>query len=392
MKKTDILADIREVAQNYPGKLTRNVYLKEGKFTYEYAEHGSWKSLLAEALTGTSIDDKIEVHRLEEEIKSLKRENKSLLDTAVSSSKLLSQYREYLTSRSHPTVCNRIKKNSSDKTGILICSDWHVGERVRAEAVHGLNEYNKNIFVQRADHVLAKFVGYCKKIGITEIHLWFLGDLISGFIHDESSFDFDLDPVQSMFYCQDYITEKLNWLAKQFNRIDITIVVGNHGRVGKKPTYKRKVELNYEYVLARQLRMYFDHVQGRKRKIHINVPESPFEIINVNGTNFLIEHGEMMSRASNSFAGIPFYGLSMVAVKKIFLSKKINEVRHIIIGHLHNSAKIPITNGGYLWINSSLIGLNEFSIGRNYTDNRISQLMLVVDRAGEIDGEMILQC
>jgi len=407
LTKKDFKKDFKMVSQKFiedfpntpVAKMTRDFYRKNSEYGGAFQTlFGKFDNLKKEMLTeedmekGRDFDLEKKIVTLEAENSKLKKNNKELLKGAVEEDGLLEIYRENLESEGKSlNINNRVIKGISKKHAILNLSDWHVGETVLPEEVNGVNEYNKDIFVKRADTIFNNFVGYCDTIGIKDCTLNFLGDILAGAIHLELEVNADLSIVEGLFFVEKYLSQKLEWLSNYFNSININFLSGNHGRVtspnSSKPGFKKKAINNWEYVLAHHLKDLLE--ASNNKKIKINIPKSPFMLDNVNGNVFLLHHGDTVQGGS-SFGGLPYYGLASASAK-LYGALNIAENVHFhnaIIGHFHTSASVPLFNGGKLFINSSLVGATEFSLMKIKMVSTIYQLMLIIDEDGKIDGEI----
>ncbi len=405
--KKDLMNDFKNVSKIFKdknddaplSKMTRNFYRKHTKLGTSYeSQYDSFADFKKNMIKGEKPDDvevydiKKKLFSIEEENKKLKIVNKKLLQNSVSSDDLLSEYKDNLKNNNLKlNINNKVVKQSSKKHAILNLSDWHIGEVVDPSEVNGVNEYNKEIFVQRADTIFNNFVGYCETIGIKNCTLNFLGDLLTGNIHLELESTNDLGVVEGLFFIEEYLSKKLEWLSGYFNSIRINFLSGNHGRVASpnssKPFFKKKAINNWEHVLANHLKNILN--VSNNKKIKMNIPKSPFMLDNVNGNIFLLHHGDTIS-GGNSFGGLPYYGLASSSAK-LYGALNIAENIHFhnaIIGHFHTSASVPLFNGGKLWINASLIGATEFSLMKIKMVSQIQQLLLIINENGTIDGEI----
>lgn len=379
--------------------ITRDYYRKHSEHNSSYTDFwGSFEDFKNDAFGKSEIesfDKKKKIVILEEENKQLKKDNEKLLKEIIDNDTLLNLYKENLDKEHrYPIFTKKVKGKTKDSKAILNLSDFHLGEVVAPEYVNYTNEFNKEICIQRLDSIFSTFVYYCKEIKIKEVHLLFNGDLLGGGIHRELERNSDLNEVESIFYLQKYIIKKLSELTKNFDKIHVDFVVGNHGRILQgRPYFKEKTTMNYEYILARQIEMYFNTLRNNE-KIIVNVAESPFVVKSINGTKFLVTHGDVLTGAgSGGFAGIPFYSICMSAAKLFGMLKQINitentQFDHIVCGHLHTSTKIPLFNGGFCFVGGCVIGTNEFSLFKMKSVAKREQLMLVIDKEGNIDGEI----
>lgn len=396
--------DIYKIETKGSNLITRDYYRSNGKYKEkEVNKHfGSFGVLVETALGKQEIDlisYKKKIHVLESQVSSLTKENQELIKNSVIEDVVISKYEDRLNSGLFIDGNKGIKiqpytSTTKNKEAVLMLSDFHLGETIEGIEVHFINEYNSQIMVQRLDRIFYYFVHYCKKYNITKVNILLLGDLLSGCHHSELQKTNEMDDVSCMFFLQEYLMNKLIEIEKEFTEIKVEILVGNHSRIPEgKPEYKKSAIMNYEYILAKQLKLAFDLIQkdNKQPKIKININQSLFNVINVADRKFLITHGHILSNGSNSFAGIPYYGLSMTASKLDGAFKQFESLQFddILMGHLHCTSKVK-TPIGNLYINGSVIGVGEFALYKMKVTGFSEQTMLVVED-GKINSELTLR-
>jgi len=333
---------------------------------------------------------------LSEQVKDLKKERKKLLKQSINYEDFLDAYKESLQLIPDLPSHEKPLSYSSNKDLILQISDAHLGETVLPEEVNHANEYNKYICFERMDTIFENVVRYAKKIKVDNLYIILNGDLLCGFIHRELERTSDLSEVDAIKWMHDYLVKKFCSLTKYFNAIDVTIMVGNHGRILQgKPYWKGKVKMNFEYILGMMLQENFKlrTELGKNKKITINLPEAVWTIKRIKNLDFLITHGDILTGAgSGGFARIPFYSIAMSSallygvLAQIGISSTV-KFDYILMAHLHTTTKIPLFNGGYCFVNGCIIGTNEFSMYKMKSIAKKEQLMLIIDDDG-IDGEI----
>ena len=410
LTKKDFKKDFKMVSQKFiedfpntpVAKMTRDFYRKNSEYGGAFQTlFGKFDNLKKEMLTeedmekGRDFDLEKKIVTLEAENSKLKKNNKDLLKGAVEEDDLLSLFQENLNVQRKFNIDTKIIKSNSNKKALLCVSDIHLGEVVVAEQVNFVNEYNKDICVRRLNQLFEKTVNYTKVIGVSEIDIILNGDTISGGIHEELIRCSDLNEVESIMFLKDYFVEKFSELTKFFNKINVDVVVGNHARILQgKPYQKNRVKLNYEYILGQMLKNYFEDTKNKKIKVH--VPESAFFIKEVGGLKFLVTHGDVLGGGgSGGFSGLPYYGLCQSAAKMHGVLQQIGveegtQFNHILVGHFHSTAKIPLFNGGVLFLNGSIIGTGEFSLYKMKSVAKKEQTLLILDN-GNIDGEITIK-
>jgi predicted phosphodiesterase len=391
-------------------KISRDFYHKncDKKYGKEYLSiYGDFKSFRSDVFPSSNIDtlknftDEKQIMILEEENKKLKDERKQLLKKEITTETFLEVYKSQKLNIKNPVKLTvPVKKTVSAQEAILVLSDFHCGEVIKKEEVNNINEFNFEIMKKRLDRIFFYTLFYCKKFDINKIHLFFIGDLLSGSIHPELMRTNEYNEVECLFLIQEYISEKLLQIENQFNSITCDFLVGNHSRIsdgnsGTKMQWKSASIINWEYVLAKQLQIQFDLIQknNKIKKIEIITNDSLFKVKEVAGRKFLITHGHMLSGGSNSFASIPYYGLSMSSAKlfgALYSSGDVlQEFQDIIMGHLHTSARVKTTTGN-MYINGSICGTGEFGLYKMRSASQPEQLLLIV-QDGFVNNEIVLR-
>ena len=144
----------------------------------------------------------------------------------------------------------------SEEELVLCLGDIHAGEVVKAEELNGLNEYNFDILTHRlkslADSVIAiaknKLSGYTFR----KLHILGLGDWVSGTIHDELVESADGNVVEWTMNLAYIVAQMVRELAVEFEEIEFVGIVGNHGRLHKKPRFKARY-VNWDYICYQML-------------------------------------------------------------------------------------------------------------------------------------------
>lgn len=404
--KDMLVKELKEIGKKFenPLKITRDEYRKLSEYGSTYSKY--WKTFpdMIKEVFALSKDDvknfdlEKKVLLLEERNKELEREKNCLLKTSISEDKIINDFENvYLPKIVNKKIDLTNVRQTTNKEGVLILSDFHCGEVVIAEEVGGANEYNIEIMKKRLDRMFKYAVYYCKQQNIQVINIIFNGDLLSGSIHDELARSNECSEVDGIFILQEYITNKLLEIESIFSKINVHFLVGNHSRLSKKPETKQNAKLNWEYVLAKQMNICFETMQkGKKQKIFINYYPAPFTVLNITGHKFLVTHGHlMMGKGSGGFAGIPYYALSSSSAKMYGVLKQIGcdetiAFDSILMGHLHTTGEINLFNGGTLYLNASVIGTSEFGLYNVRAVGKVEQTLLILEE-GKVNAKYILR-
>lgn len=181
---------------------------------------------------------------------------------------------------------------------VLMVSDIHHGERISKAETGGMNEFNRDISAKRLKRLFATTIdlsmNHMGRAGVNYpgIVVCLGGDLIGGDIHEELMVTNELTPQQSVDDLTDLLTAGLENLIEHFGRVFVVSVVGNHGRGTLKPRAKGAVYTNYDWLISRNIKRYFE-AKGEDR-IKFMIPLEPDAYFTVYGTRFLLTHGDRM--------------------------------------------------------------------------------------------------
>lgn len=298
-----------------------------------------------------------EITRLNQYIKELERETlnshalRNLIGAADTTS--LGEGADWLSGPS------KVKNNMS---GIptLFLSDLHFNEVVNKAEVNGVNEFNHDIAVARIKHTFQTSVDLTKLYLTKTKYDGFIcalgGDLFSGYIHEELAETNDQTILRSIIDLTDLLAAGIAGLADEFNRVFVPCVTGNHGRIHKKPRYKNRTELNFEWLLFQFLSRHFE---GDPR-VSFLIPDGPDAQWSVYGTSYLMTHGDQFSGGSG-ISGI-FTPIALGAARKQKKQAAIGQnFQKLLVGHFHQY----IHTNNFI-VNGSLKGYDEYANAHNF--------------------------
>lgn len=243
------------------------------------------------------------------------------------------------------------KGKSKEAAAVVVASDWHVEETVDPKTVSHLNSFSLEI----ADKRIERFCKSALRLieiqrGGTDIPilvLALLGDLMSGFIHEELREENELTPTQTVLWLKERVAKFVNTLRKEgnFDQIIIPCSVGNHGRTTVKPRHGTSWKNSYEWLLYKILE------QEITDGVVWVIGESYHTYLEVYGKTFRLHHGDSLVYKG----GVG--GLTIPVEKAIANWNKGRVADLDIFGHWHQSQQNP------KWVsNGSLIGHNAYSI------------------------------
>lgn len=237
---------------------------------------------------------------------------------------------------------------------VLTLSDWHIDETVNAHAIRDSEGYNITIAESRATSLLDGANQIIQILhrdsDINELVVALLGDFISAWIHDELIETNGMTPPEAVLKALNMLTGMLeNLLANcGIGKIIVVEATGNHGRITRKPHYKKAPQKNYEWIIYHLLAKHFED-KGEIR-ITFKPPTGYFNWLTILGRPVRFHHGDAVQYQG----GIG--GVHIPLRKAIAQWNKKSRAVLDVMGHWHCRE----VSRDYV-INGCLIGYNEFA-------------------------------
>lgn len=246
-----------------------------------------------------------------------------------------------------------------------VAGDWHVEETVDPKTVNGLNEYTLDIARERVRAFFRKTVRLTEiqRAGtkIDTLVLVLLGDLMTGYIHEELREGNGLSPTETILWLQDEIASGLALLQPHYSNIIIPCSWGNHGRTTIKPRHATGAQNSYEWMLYHVMRKQMPQFDWR-------IADGYHNYLDVDGRVIRIHHGDGLKYQG----GVG--GLTIPVEKAIAQWNRAIQADLDIFGHWHQSQQNP------KWIsNASLIGHNAYAISIKAGYEPPSQTFFLMD-------------
>jgi hypothetical protein len=243
------------------------------------------------------------------------------------------------------------KSGGSEAAAVVVASDWHVEETVDPNTVSGLNDFNLDVADRRIEKLTQSALRLTEiERGGTDIPvlvLALLGDLMTGYIHEELREENSLSPTQCILWLRERVGRMVRTLRDKgdFREIVIPCSIGNHGRTTIKPRHSTAYKNSYEWLL------YKIFAQELTDKVTWLVGESYHTYLRVYDKTFRLHHGDGLKYQG----GIG--GLTIPVEKAIASWNKGRAADLDIFGHWHQSQQNP------KWVsNGSLIGFNAYAV------------------------------
>jgi len=245
----------------------------------------------------------------------------------------------------------------------IAIGDWHSGEWVEANQVGGINCYTRAIADARLRRAFEGAVtvtrDYMKGVDFAGIQVFLTGDMVSGNIHEELSSTNEGTVFENVLSIAEGLIAGLTLLAKEFGRVNVVCVVGNHGRRTVKPIFKNRAKDSFDWIA-------YGIVEGRLRgdsRITMQVSPAIDASVTLYGTRYLAMHGDDFHGGGGISAEL---APLLLGVHRTTRQKQAegHPFDCMVLGHTHSLKFLP---GMSIIVTGSGIGATELGTGKKYT-------------------------
>jgi hypothetical protein len=259
-------------------------------------------------------------------------------------------------------------KKDHRATACAILSDTHFDEVVRPAEVHNLNAYDRSIAEMRlrrwTDGMVSQTRDYLSGVTFDGACVMLGGDIFSGTIHEELAQTNEDTMVGSVLHWSEQLCSSLTVLAEHFGKIHVPVVVGNHGRLTRKPRSKLRARDNYDYLVGGMIARHFRDTP----EVTVQLSEAADLEFPIYSTRYLLTHGDQVT-GGGGIGGIWPPIMRMVARKRARA-----DFDTVVMGHWHQLIMAPTTG---LIVNGSLKGVDEYAFTNNFAPERAQQAMWI---------------
>lgn len=270
---------------------------------------------------------------------------------------------------------------------VLLTGDWHTGARYQLHETGGV--YEQDVATTRAqveqlwDRVLRLHAIQSAGINFTKLHIISLGDLID---------NDDMRPSQHRAV-EDVMTvqtvqafDLFSWLCRQaltiFPEVEVELVGGNHDRTGRNRGNAGLAELDYADSMSWLIGEFTKRQFVDEPRIKVQNWQTFFGYKHVAGKRLVFEHGSSFKWNANSYAGIPWYAVSMLPKR---YAEMLGKPDITVIGHGHRPAVLP-DGRGWLVVNGALPATTQFEQSSFKSVHRPQQTLLSVHEKYGLTG------
>lgn len=243
---------------------------------------------------------------------------------------------------------------------VMHLSDEHADQIVNPAEVGGLENYNFDIALCRAEKYVKTIIEWIGKLSnhtFPILHILSYGDHTSGEIHGACGHSQYRNMFRNSLAIGQMQALMIRDLAPYFEEVRIYCVSGNHGRRSLKKDFHGPWD-NWDYLISEIAKLHC----ASHENVEFLIPNSFSMNIDINGWGFGMEHGDGVK----GWMGIPWYGLERKTRRLVSLHNAVGKkVTYFVFGHFHalsTNADLKgemIINGA--WLATDAYSYNSFS-------------------------------
>ena len=260
--------------------------------------------------------------------------------------------------------CGVLHETDEKVIGVIQLSDLHFNELINIKS----NQYDFNIASKRLQKLARESRKYFLVNGVTDVFILCSGDFLNSDRRLDELLAMATNRSKATFISTQILENMFIDLNIHFN-LHIAGVCGNESRVGKDFNWGNElISDNYDFTIFNILRYKLKDVQGIN---FLGMSDKPEEVIEINGKNFLMLHGNQLSKDITK-------DVSKLIAKYAQIDIIID---FVIFGHLHEA----MIADRYAR-SSSLCGSNNYSEDALLLNGKASQNIYLVFSEDRIDA------
>lgn len=276
-----------------------------------------------------------------------------------------------------------VRSKAGNATAVIVLSDWHVEECVSPEKINHLNEFNLQVAQHRIERTFQKALMLLEDArhlaSITEVVVAVIGDLISGYIHEELVEENELAPLPATRFASKHLRAGIDLLLREakVERITVPTCYGNHGRTTQKMRVSTGDDNSFEQNLYYQLRELY---QPEPRVVW-KIESGYHNWLEIQGRHVRFHHGDAIKYGG----GVG--GITIPVNKAIAQWDRSKRADLDVFGHFHQ----------FMWqwkfvANGCLIGYNPYALRIKADYQPPTQSFIVIDRDNGVTRAVPIFC
>jgi predicted phosphodiesterase len=276
----------------------------------------------------------------------------------------------------HPATKLKAKKGTKSRTTVVHVSDTHFGANIAASEMHNVNEFNWTVASRRMALLAEQTVSYKPQYrDDTELVIVINGDIIAGVIHNQEWFA-DLLARQTAGTLK-ILIQFISYTAQHFEKVRVVMTSGNHGRAMHKGSKDRGTTHKWDSYET-MIYLGVKHGVASLKNVTCTIPETPYAIVDIQGHNFFITHGDTVINAGNPGSSLNMKSLNTQIMKLISSFKM--PFAGVMLGHTHVSTVQTLDSSTKLLVNGTLSGADPYCQSIGIFSNNPEQTLFEVTK------------
>ena len=262
------------------------------------------------------------------------------------------------------------EKDAEHKEALLQISDIHAGELIKPSNLLVGNKFNYDVIAKYFASLEAQVIdlmGSKLNYNIDVLNVVITGDLVSGIIHDDLIETAEGTVVEASLIVGRFMATLISRLARCVKQVNVTGVVGNHGRLVKSKVHKNKWA-DWDMIAMKMTQTYLSNITN----VSIKFPPSAMVAITVGDCNYIVVHGDTMRGA-----GTRKFRDALTRINTMLINDGVLPAKHIITGHVHDA---QLTEG--VVVSGGWPGLSEYSVHSFYHPVSATQNFFIGEKHG----------
>lgn len=252
------------------------------------------------------------------------------------------------------------KSSHSPGVPTLFASDWHWGEVVDSTQIGGVNRYNMAIARERAKTLIETTIDLLNNHMVNPEYPGIVfalgGDMVTGDIHEELSATNDAEIMPVVLDLFGVLCWCIETLAKEFGRVFVPCVSGNHGRNTHKIRSKGRNFTSFDWLTYSFLAKRFENDE----RVKFFTPNGSDALYECAGRRYLLTHGDQF-RGGDGMIGCLGPILRGDHKKRSRNGQIDMGYDTMIMGHWHQLLQLE-----RVIVNGSLKGYDEYASQNNF--------------------------
>lgn len=300
------------------------------------------------------------------------KENRLLLDYMESSEEFLDSFKDVVKDFKF-SLHKPVKKGKSKKKikraifGKL--SDLHIQSQIDEDELGGINRYGNLEEARRLAFYMREIGNYKKDHREeTELILPLNGDLGAGIIHDQESTPLITTQFSAIVHL---LLQGITYAAGKYNKVRVVGTSGNHLRLMHKGNKGRQTAQKWDNY-STMIYIALKHALKSYPNVTVEIPITPYALIEVLGHKYLITHGDTFLSVGNVGKNV---STDIIKNKVNDLMSGLGPIDCVVVGHVHVPLYTTLNNGTELVINGTMSGIDPFAQSIGIVKNNPCQVM-----------------